>query len=227
MVLPRLQLENKDPSSKEVYPDEVKALAKEFSVDYNTAKKAWDKVLRDAGQKPEAVKEVTSRVGDVNVRSVGRPKSLPPPEAEKQAQGAASQVPPEEKKRLATEAAAKLFAGMHKGTAEFLYNLAEAAWGVKILRPDVRDGKVIPITDEANPYFSAGSMWADVIDAYDIEMSKVLVLLMATVNTGQVIASPLVMARAEAGRLKKEKEEAERQAKEKEKQPTTAGAPGA
>ena len=224
MVLPRLQQENKDPSSKEVYPDEVKELAREFSVDYNTAKKAWDKVLRDAGQKPPQVHESTRQVGEVKAVSVGRPKSLPPPETEKQPE---EQAPPEEKKRLATAAAAKLFAGMHKGTAEFLYNLAEAAWGVKILRPDVRDGKMIPITDEENPYFSAGSMWADVIEAYDIEMSKVMVLLMATVNTGQVIASPLVMARAEAGRLKKEKEEAEKQAKEKEKQPTTAGMPAA
>ncbi len=221
MVLPRLQQENRDPSSKEVYPGEVKELAKEFSVDYNTAKKAWDKVLRDAGQSAPQVRESTRQVGEVRAVSASRPKTLPPPEAEKQPEG--SQVPPEEKKRLATEAVAKLFAGMHKGTSEFLYNLAEAAWGVKIARPDVRDGKVIPITDEANPYFSAGSMWADVIEAYDIEMSKVLVLLMATVNTGQVIASPLVMARAEAGRLKKEKEEAEKQAKEKERQPTTAG----
>jgi hypothetical protein len=205
----------------------VKKLAAEFKVDYNTAKKAWDKVLRDAGQKAPPAQEVTRTVGDVTVKSRGQPKVLPPPEAPKQEaqdQGA----PPEEKKRLATEAAAKLFAGMHKGTAEFLYNLAEAAWGVKIARPDVgKDGKIIPINDEANPYYSAGSMWADVIEAYDIEMSKVMVLMMATVNTGQVIASPVLMARAEAGRLKKEKEEAERQAKEKEKQPTTAGAPAA
>lgn len=222
-----MQQENRDPSSKEVYPDEVKALAKEFSVDYNTAKKAWDKVLRDVGQKAAPLKEVTSRVGEVNARSMGKPKALPPAETQAGENAQAAQVPPEEKKRLATEAAAKLFAGMHKGTAEFLYGLAEAAWGVRIARPDVRDGKVIPITDEANPYYSAGSMWADVIEAYDIEMSKVMVLLMATVNTGQVIASPLVMARAEAGRLKKEKEEAEKQAKEKEKQPTTAGAPAA
>ncbi len=224
MVLPRLQQENKDPSSKEVYPDEVKELAREFSVDYNTAKKAWDKVLRDAGQKPPQVHESTRQVGEVKAVSVGRPKSLPPPETEKQPE---EQVPPEEKKRLATAAAAKLFAGMHKGTADFLYSLADAAWGMKIARPDVdKDGKVIPINDEANPYYSAGSMWADVIDAYDIEMSKVMVLLFATVNTGQVIVSPLLMAQAEAGRLKKEKEAAEKKAaKEKENQPVVGATP--
>lgn len=206
----------------------MKKLAEEFHVDYNTAKKAYDKVLRDVGAKPPpAPAPMKSTTGGVTTEIKGGPKQGPPaqlPKQELQDQG----PPPEEKKRLATAAAAKLFAGMHKGTADFLYSLADAAWGMKIARPDVdKDGKVIPINDEANPYYSAGSMWADVIDAYDIEMSKVMVLMMATVNTGQVIASPVLMARAEAGRLKKEKEEAERQAKEKEKQPTTAGAPAA
>jgi len=201
----------------------VKALAAKFKVDYNTAKKAWDKVLRDVGQKAPPAREVTGRVGEVRIRVAAKPKDLPPPEAEKPNEE--DQGPPEEKRRLATEAAAKLFAGMHKGTAEFLYNLAEAAWGIKIARPDVKDGKVIPINDEANPYYSAGSMWADVIEAYDIEMSKVLVLMMATVNTGQVIASPLLMARAEKGRMEKEKKEAEEKAKAAQKQPTTAGGP--
>jgi hypothetical protein len=229
-VLPRLQQEGRDPSSKDVYagPEgEVKKLAEEFHVDYNTAKKAYDKVLRDVGAKPPpAPAPMKSTTGGVTTEIKGGPKQGPPaqlPKQELQDQG----PPPEEKKRLATAAAAKLFAGMHKGTADFLYSLADAAWGMKIARPDVdKDGKVIPINDEANPYYSAGSMWADVIDAYDIEMSKVMVLLFATVNTGQVIVSPLLMAQAEAGRLKKEKEAAEKKAaKEKENQPVVGATP--
>lgn len=214
-VLPRLQQEGKDPASKEVYPNEVKELAKEFKVDYNTAKKAWDKVLREVGAKPAPPQVVTKQVGEVKATAVGKPKVLPPPEQKGEGWPVA---PEEEPVKLPKEAAAKLFAGMHRGTAEFLCRLAEAAWGVKVERPDVKDGKTLSIDDESNPYYQAGSMWAEVIDAYDIEMNKVLVLMMATVNTGQVIATPLLIAQGEKRRIEAEKKEAEAKAT-KEVQP--------
>lgn len=214
VILPRLQNEGKDPSSKDVYPKLVKELGTKYGIHYGTVKKSWDKVLRDAGALPPSPPPPTrSTTGQITTEIKGQPKPLPPPP---ETPPGDEQPPPGEKEppiKLPKETAAKLFASMHKGTAETLYRLAEAAWGVPVQRPDQnKDGTFMSIDDGGNPYYQAGSLWAEVIDAYNIEVNKLLALAMATVNTGQLLAMPIFIARGEL----KRKQEEEKKKKEEE-----------
>lgn len=204
VYLPQLQKLGRDPSSKDVYPEICKSLAKKHKVDYNTAKRAWDRVLKDQGTAPSAApKETQATQGGAKMQVQPQPKS---PQATQAAAAAPPQQPtPEMSKELAT----KLFASMHKTTAEMIFGLCEAAWEVKINRPDAG----MKIDDPANPYYSAGMAWAEVVEAYGIALPKVLILLGAAAMTAQVIVMPLAVANGEVKKRQKAKKETEERAK--------------
>lgn len=205
VYLPQLQKLGRDPSSKDVYPEICKVLAKKHKVDYNTAKRAWDRVLKDQGAaQPTPAKATQATQGGAKITVQPQPKSTQQgqPSAEQAQEG--KKPTPQMEKELAT----KLFASMHKTTAEMIFGLVEAAWEVKIERPD----SGMRIDDPSNPYYSAGAAWAEVVEAYGVALPKVLVLLGAGAMTAQVIALPIAKANAEVKkREKKKKEDEERQ----------------
>lgn len=129
----------------------------------------------------------------------------PQPKAPTTPQQASQGQQPPPSKEMEKELAVKLFAAMHKTTAEMIFGLAEAAWEVKIARPD----EGMKIDDPSNPYYSAGSAWAEVVEAYGVALPKVLILLAAGSMTAQVIAMPLAKANAEVKKREKAKKEAE------------------
>jgi len=82
-IIPQLQAQGRDPSSKDVYPTVINDLAKRYGVSYNAVKKQWDKVLSEGGTKPQQPQpQTTTRtVGGVTMEVKAEPK---PPRAEKQ-----------------------------------------------------------------------------------------------------------------------------------------------
>jgi hypothetical protein len=227
-ILPDLQARGLDPSSKDVYPSVVKQLASEFGVTYNVAKKAWDRILREGGTlPPPPPRPSTKQVGGVEIEVQPSPKVPPPPPPPEQPSAVQppSEVEIEGKKytqvklptgqvvlkevqetpppELTKELMTKTFAALHKSVGESLYRIAEGAWGVQVKRPDESD------------YTKAGELWAEVCEAYHVEVPKVLMFLGAVAYTGQVFATPVLAARSEYIRKQKEKKEQE----EAKKQP--------
>lgn len=205
IVLPRLQKEGKDPSNKDVYVDICKDLARKHKVDYNTAKRAYDRVLRERGMGAQPVKpqETSATRGGAQMKVSPQPKApqaQPPPGPQP---GAAPAPGPVMDKELNT----KLFASMHKTTAEMIFGLAESAWDVKVKRPD----QGMELDSPNNPYRTAGAVWAEVVEAYGIAIPKVLLLVGAGMTTVQVIALPLAQANAEVKKREKEKKAEEEQ----------------
>ena len=76
-VIPQLQAQGKDPSSKDVYPTVINDLAKKYGVTYNAVKKQWDKVLSEGGAKPPQLQpQTTTRtVGGVTMEVKAEPKT--------------------------------------------------------------------------------------------------------------------------------------------------------
>jgi hypothetical protein len=224
-ILPDLQARGLDPSTKDVYPAAVRQLASEFKVTYNVAKKAWDRILREGGALPPPLpKASTKQVGGVEIEVQPSPKSPPPSPEQPPAEPSSNVVEIEGKKytqvklstgqvvlkevqetpppELGKELMTKTFAAMHKSTGESLFRIAESAWGVKVERPADDD------------YTKAGELWAELVEAYHVEIPKVLMFLGAVVYTGQIFAGPILVARAEYTK----KKEAEEKQKEEKKQ---------
>ena len=228
-IFPKIVLEGRDPKVKDVYLPIVHQMENEFKVDYNTAKKAYDKVLKEWGLKenPDDQKSQT-KVGGVTVEVTPRAKDTTRRAERAQSEAEAlytckscgAQFPLIENQKncakcgakigevkpsrpVAREALAKLFASTHKTSGDMLFGIADKAWSVKVERPDVvidKDGKerFLALDDPQNPYYQAGDIWAEVCEVYEIELPKILALLMAGTRTLQIFAMPLMIARGEA-----------------------------
>lgn len=177
----------------------AKELAAQFKVDYNTAVKAYDKALKDAGQQPPSAPPASVKtIGGVQVEVKAQPKEPQkggrPAEvaAPPQAPGAPLVKTPEQK-----EADRLLFTELIKAAATGLYDIADSAWSVKVKRP------------EPDSFKTAGQLWADCFEAYGWETPKVLLLLGSAAFTAQLIALPLLQGRTEALKANAAKEEAE------------------
>lgn len=197
-ILPNLQKAGKDPNSKDTYVPIVHDLEKRYKVDYVTAKKSWDKVLRDFGQKPPVIQSSTATAGGVTMKVSPQPKAQSKPEVVPQptAPTAEPKAPPspEEEKALAV----KIFTAVHQTAGNALFSIAESVWKVKIERPN------------ESKYQDAGKVWAEVAEAYDWKVPKLILLVGALALTGEIFATPLIVARAEAIKIAEEKETKEK-----------------
>ena len=173
----------------------AKELATKYKVDYNTAVKAYDKALKDAGQQPPSQPPASTKTTG-GIKTDVQPSPKKPQEGVKAEPAAGAQAPlagvrtPEQK-----AADVAMFTELIKAASTGLYGIAEGAWGVKLAKP------------EASSYTLAGQMWADVFEAYGWETPKVLLLIGAGAYTAQLVAMPLLAGRTEYLRkLKAQKE---------------------
>lgn len=187
-VIPQIVKEGKDPSSKDIYPAYCKQLASKYSVDYNTVKKSWDKVLRELGTKPPEIVTKKAKVGGVEMTTTPQPKEAPKKEAEPTGVEEEPELTTEETKELNV----KIFTSIHEVAGESLFSIVESVWGVEIKRPDPKK------------FEDAGKLWAEVAEAYNWKVPKVIMLVGAIAMSGEMFATPLIKGRAEAIRKAEE-----------------------
>jgi hypothetical protein len=221
-----------DLTNKDRYTPILHELEQKYSVKYPVVKKAFDKVMREAGNKlPEP--QISQRtVGGVQMSITPKPKDKPAGQEQKQDTTSAS-IPQKEQqeiieingkkyaktdlgngqtalievkggKKLSRELAKKMFKTMHKSGFGFLERAIEAYWKVKVQPP------------EESEFDENAELWAEVCDEYGIALPQVMVLASAGMSTAQLMVLPVLAARGEVLEQRKKKEQSEK-SKEKEK----------
>jgi hypothetical protein len=184
-----------DLSRQQTYSPILKDLATKYDVKYPVAKRAFDQVMIEGGQKEPKVAPTTKTVGDVEVEVKHRPKKVNQPDEEPKEETTEQPQPkkiftPEDKDYLK-----RLFLSTFKSVGVGLFGVASKAWDVEIK----------PKTDEE--YEQMADLWTDVCVAYGVEVPKIMVLLVALGYTGAAFALPIIGAATEAKQRKIKAEE--------------------
>jgi hypothetical protein len=215
-------------TSKDRYTPILHELEQKYSVKYPVVKKAFDKVMREAGNKPPEPQISQRTVGGVQMSITPKPKDKVAGQEQKQETTTAS-IPQKEEileingkkyaktdlgngqtalvevkggKKLSRDLAKKMFKTMHKSGFGFLERAIEAYWNVKVEPP------------KESEFEENAELWAEVCDEYGIALPQVMVLASAGMSTAQLMVLPVLAARGEV--LERKKKEAEKE-KENEK----------
>lgn len=198
-----------DLSRQPVYSPILKDLANKYQVKYPVAKRAFDQVMVEGGQKEPAVAPTTHKVGDVEAVVAHKPKAntQAPTAPQITPQNTVNEDKPETIAPLPQEEKARLkliLKSLLQSSSEGLFQIAAKAFNVEIKQKREEE------------YDTAAGLWADVCEAYGVTVPKILVLLAAGGYTMQMIALPIVGAATEARR--RQAEELARKKREEEKQ---------
>jgi hypothetical protein len=219
-----------DLTKKDRYTPILHELEQKYSVKYPVVKKAFDKVMREAGNKPPEPQISQRTVGGIQMSISPKPKEKvvgqeqQKPETTTTASilqkeelveingkkyaktdlgnGQTALVEVKGGKKLSRELTKKMFKTMHKSGFGFLERAIEAYWKVKVEPP------------KESEFEENAELWAEVCDEYGIALPQVMVLASAGMSTAQLMVLPVLAARGEV--LEQREKEAEKE-KEKEK----------
>ncbi|GEM_PF-1937230 len=219
-----------DLTSKDRYTPILHELEQKYGVKYPVVKKAFDKVMREAGNKPPEPQVSQRTVGGVQMSITPKPKDKVAGQEQKQETTATVSIPQKEEiieingkkyvktdlgngqtalvevkggKKLSRELSKKMFKTMHKSGFGFLERAIEAYWKVKVETP------------KESEFDENAELWAEVCDEYGIALPQIMVLASAGMSTAQLMVLPVLAARGEV--LEQKKKEAEKEKENKGK----------
>lgn len=196
-----------DLSRQPVYSPILRKLADRYKVQYPVAKRAFDQVLKETGQKEPDLPPVTRTVGNVKVSVKHRPKDVTRPpgsqETTEPTQDQADDKIPQTPKEF------HVYTEEDKSAAKRLFlGTIKAAYGGLFMVVGKMTETEIKKTEQE--YEQLADSYVDVAEAYGVEIPKILTLLGALGNTAMFLGFPIIGAFSEA---RKKRVEAEKKAK--------------